>query len=968
MADNNKTAGGSPGDKGPSDIRPISITDEMKRSYLDYAMSVIVSRALPDIRDGLKPVHRRILYAMHRLGLEWNKKHMKSSKVVGDTMGDFHPHGNAPIYEALVRMAQDFSMRVPLVDGQGNFGSVDGDPPAAERYTESRLTKIAQFLLDDLDKNTVEFRSNYDDRLQEPTVLPAKFPNLLVNGSGGIAVGMATNIPPHNLGEVIDACIAHLDNPEISIDELIQIIPGPDFPTGGTILGRVGIAAAYHKGRGSIVMRAKVDTEEIRKDREALIVTAIPYQVNKRTLIEKIAELVRDKRVEGISDIWDESNREGMRIVIELKRDAIADVVLNQLWRFSELQSTFGANMLAINGGRPEQLNLRDIITTFTAFREEVVSRRTKHLLGKARDRAHVLVGLAVAVANIDDMIRLIRAAPSPAAAREQMMERDWPAKDIGPLVELIGDPRHSLQAGGTMRLSDEQARAILDLRLQRLTALGRDEIGDELKKLGEEIKDYLAILASRARIVDIIKKELTDIKAEFATPRLTDIVDMEGEVEDEDLIQREDVVVTVSHRGYIKRVPLSTYRSQRRGGKGRSGMQTRDEDVVTQIFIASTHTPVLFFSSRGMVYRMKVWRLPAATPQSVGKALVNLLPLAEGETITSILPLPEDEKTWGTLELMFATKAGNVRRNSLADFENINRNGKIAMKLDEGDRIVRVAVCSPEDDVLLTTAEGQCIRFQIKEEVRLFKGRASDGVRGIRLADGDEVISMAILRHVDASAGERAVYIRQALAMRRAQGPEAMEGAPEAEVEAEAEGAEADVNLSPARYAELAAREQFVLTVSERGFGKRSSSYGYRTSGRGGKGITAMIVNERNGRLVASFPVEETDQIMLVTDARQADPLPHRRRPHRRPQRAGRAHLQDRRGREGGFRRAHTRGWQRRSQWRRRGEQTVTTTAERRSASGLMPEAPAPRRATSPSSSGRRRTRSPACPAAYGR
>ena len=706
MADNTKTAGGSPGDKGPSDIRPISITDEMKRSYLDYAMSVIVSRALPDIRDGLKPVHRRILYAMHRLGLEWNKKHMKSSKVVGDTMGDFHPHGNAPIYEALVRMAQDFSMRVPLVDGQGNFGSVDGDPPAAERYTESRLTKIAQFLLDDLDKNTVEFRSNYDDRLQEPTVLPAKFPNLLVNGSGGIAVGMATNIPPHNLGEVIDACIAHLDNPEISIDELIQIIPGPDFPTGGTILGRVGIAAAYHKGRGSIVMRAKVDTEEIRKDREALIVTAIPYQVNKRTLIEKIAELVRDKRVEGISDIWDEFNREGMRIVIELKRDAIADVVLNQLWRFSELQSTFGANMLAINGGRPEQLNLRDIITTFTAFREEVVSRRTKHLLGKARDRAHVLVGLAVAVANIDDMIRLIRAAPSPAAAREQMMERDWPAKDIGPLVELIGDPRHSLQAGGTMRLSDEQARAILDLRLQRLTALGRDEIGDELKKLGEEIKDYLAILASRARIVDIIKKELTDIKAEFATPRLTDIVDMEGEVEDEDLIQREDVVVTVSHRGYIKRVPLSTYRSQRRGGKGRSGMQTRDEDVVTQIFIASTHTPVLFFSSRGMVYRMKVWRLPAATPQSVGKALVNLLPLAEGETITSILPLPEDEKSWGTLELMFATKAGNVRRNSLADFENINRNGKIAMKLDEGDRIVRVAVCRGVPDEAAGAAE----------------------------------------------------------------------------------------------------------------------------------------------------------------------------------------------------------------------------------------------------------------------
>jgi DNA gyrase subunit A len=902
VANKDKTAG-APGDKGPggpTDIRPISIVDEMKRSYLDYAMSVIVSRALPDIRDGLKPVHRRILYAMHRLGLDWNKKHMKSSKVVGDTMGDFHPHGNAPIYEALVRMAQDFSMRVPLVDGQGNFGSVDGDPPAAERYTESRLTKIAQFLLDDLDKTTVDFKPNYDDRLQEPCVLPAKFPNLLVNGSGGIAVGMATNIPPHNLGEVIDACVAHLDNPEITIEELNQIVQGPDFPTGAMILGRAGIAAAYHKGRGSIIMRAKVHTEEIRKDREALIVTAIPYQVNKRTLIEKIAEHVRDKKLEGISDIWDESNREGMRIVIELKRDAIADVVLNQLWRHSDLQTSFGANMLAINGGRPEQINLRDFITSFTAFREEVVSRRTKHLLGKARDRAHVLVGLAVAVANIDEMIRLIRAAPSPAEAREQMMARDWPAKDIGPLVDLIADPRHKLTAGSSLRLSDEQVRAILDLRLQRLTALGRDEIGDELKKLGEEIKDYLAILASRARIVDIIKKELSDIKADFGTPRLTEIVEMEGEVEDEDLIQREDVVVTVSHRGYIKRVPLSTYRAQRRGGKGRAGMSTRDEDVVTQIFITSTHTPVLFFSSRGMVYRMKVWRLPAATPQAIGKALVNLLPLAEGETITSILPLPEDEQTWGQLELMFATRAGNVRRNSLADFENINRNGKIAMKLDEGDRIVRVAICRPGEpladeaaaargavaetgdeagdkgdkkrkvtvleNVLLTTAMGRCVRFPV-DDVRLFKGRDSTGVRGIRLDDGDVVISMAILRHVEATPGERAEYMRQALAMRRAQGAEIADspaGAPEVEAEEEAES----VDLSPERYAELGAREQFVLTVSERGFGKRSSSYDYRITNRGGKGITAMIVNERNGPLVASFAVEETDQIMLVTDA----------------------------------------------------------------------------------------------------
>jgi DNA gyrase subunit A len=901
--DDTPARGGAAG--GGSDIRPVSITEEMKRSYLDYAMSVIVSRALPDVRDGLKPVHRRILFGMHELGLDHNKKYVKSARVVGEVMGKYHPHGNMPIYDALVRMAQDFSMRLMLVDGQGNFGSVDGDPPAAERYTECRLTKVAGSLLDDLDKSTVDFRDNYDGSLSEPSVLPAKFPNLLVNGSGGIAVGMATNIPPHNLGEVIDACIAHLDNPEITLEELCQIVPGPDFPTGAMILGRAGIMSAYHKGRGSIVLRSKVHTEEIRKDREALIVTAIPYQVNKKVLIEKIAEQVREKRLEGIANIWDESSREGMRIVIELRRDAIADVVLNQLWRHSDLQSNFSANMLAISGGRPEQLNLRDMIAAFTSFREDVVSRRTKHLLAKSRERAHVLVGLAVAVANIDEMIRLIRSAPSPAEAREQMMARDWPARDIGPLVELIADPRHRIAAAGTIRLSDEQARAILDLRLQRLTALGRDEIGDELKKLGDEIREYLAILSSRARIVGIVKKELADIKAEFATPRLTEIVEMEGEVEDEDLIQREDCVVTVSHRGYIKRVPLSTYRAQRRGGKGRAGMSTRDEDVVTQIFIASTHTPVLFFSSRGMVYRMKVWRLPAATPQSLGKALVNLLPLTEGETITSILPLPEDEKTWGELELMFATKAGNVRRNSLADFENINRNGKIAMKLDEGDRIVRVAICRPgeplseeegdtaaesplenadetgepngerseskpkvrvQDNVLLTTALGRCIRFAV-DDVRFVKSRESTGVRGIKLDEkkGDEVISMTILRHVEATLGEREAYLKQALAMRRAQGSEVMETAPEPDGEAEV--SEGIVELTPERYAELGAKEQFVLTVSERGFGKRSSSYDYRITGRGGKGLVAMIVNDRNGRLVASFPVEDSDQIMLVTD-----------------------------------------------------------------------------------------------------
>ena len=856
-----------PGGKEPGDIRPVLISDEMKRSYLEYAMSVIVSRALPDVRDGLKPVHRRILYAMSELGLESNKRHVKSARVVGEVMGKYHPHGNMAIYDALVRMAQEFSLRLPLIDGQGNFGSLDGDPAAAERYTECRLAKVAMAMLDDLEKDTVDFRENYDGTLEEPSVLPAKIPNLLVNGAGGIAVGMATNIPPHNLGEVIDACLTHLDNPEVSIDELCQIIPGPDFPTGALILGRTGILSAYHKSRGSIVMRAKVEVETIRKDREALIVSAIPYQVNKRTLIEKIADLVRDKRIEGISDIWDESNREGMRIVIELKRDAVADVVLNQLWRYSDLQTTFGANMLAINGGRPEALNIKDMVEAFTTFREEVVSRRTKHLLSKARERAHVLVGLAIAVANIDEVIKLIRQAPSPADAREQLMERNWPALDIAPLVELIDDPRHKVSDQGTYRLSEEQAKAILELRLARLTALGRDEIGGELKKIGEEIKEYLAILGSRLRIVDIVKKELNDLKAEFATPRRTEIVDIEGEVEDEDLIQRENCVVTVSLKGYIKRVPLATYRAQRRGGKGRSGVTTREEDVVTQIFIASTHTPVLFFSSRGMCYRMKVWRLPAATPQAIGKALVNLLPLGQGEVITSILPLPEDSETWKALQLVFATLSGNVRRNALSDFENINRNGKIAMKLGEGDSIVAVDICTPEDDVLLTTARGQCIRFLLKDTVRLFKGRESDGVRGIKLDKGDKIISMAILTHVDAEAPERAAYLKQATMLRRAQGEEV--GDVGADVAAE-EGGGGTAELTPERFAELGAKEQFVLTVSEKGYGKRSSSYEYRTSGRGGKGIVAMVVNERNGPLVASFPVAESDQIMLVTDGGQ--------------------------------------------------------------------------------------------------
>lgn len=863
MSDNEQTNG----DDGSSpDIRPILITDEMRRSYLDYAMSVIVSRALPDVRDGLKPVHRRILYSMHENGYDWNKAYRKSARVVGDVMGKYHPHGDSAIYDALVRMAQDFSLRLPLIDGQGNFGSVDGDRPAAMRYTECRLEKVAHSLLDDLDKQTVEFQENYDASESEPTVLPAKFPNLLVNGAGGIAVGMATNIPPHNLGEVIDGCIAYLDDPEVGVKQLMDYIPGPDFPTGGMILGRMGIRSAYHKGKGSVVMRGKVATEEIRKDRFALVITEIPYQVNKASMIEKIAELVREKRIEGISDIRDESDRQGMRVVVELKRDAVPDVVLNQLYRFSPLQTSFGCNLVALNGGKPELLHLLDFIKAFTEFRQDVVSRRTKYLLNKARDRAHVLVGLAIAVANIDEVIHLIRHAPNPQTAREQLMERDWPAKDIAPLVELIADPRHTVTDKGIYKLSEQQARAILDLRLQRLTALGRDEISDELHKLGEVIRDYLDILGSRARIIDIVKGELTEIKDEFGTDRKTEILDVEGEVDDEDLIAREDMVVTVSHKGYIKRVPLSTYRAQRRGGKGRSGMATRDEDFVTKIFVSNTHTPILFFSSRGMVYKMKVWRLPVGAPQARGKALINLLPLQQDERITTIMPLPEDESSWEQLHVMFATQSGNVRRNDLSDFVDIRQNGKIAMKLDEGDHIVGVDICTEKHDVLLTSARGQAIRFPVTD-VRVFAGRSSTGVRGIRLADDDRLISMAILHHIEASPEEKRAYLKRAAAMRRAATGET--GEPEV-IELDEEGGTDEVDLSIERYAELGAGEQFVLTLSKNGYGKRSSAYEYRVSGRGGKGIIAMVVNDRNGDLAGTFPVEEGDQIMLVTDGGQ--------------------------------------------------------------------------------------------------
>ncbi len=859
------------GGKFPSDIEPISIMEEMQRSYLDYAMSVIVSRALPDVRDGLKPVHRRILYGMNELGLDWNKKYVKSARVTGDVMGKYHPHGDSAIYDALARMAQPWSLRMPLIDGQGNFGSVDGDPPAAQRYTECRLEKVSHALLDDLDKETVDFRDNYDGTMSEPVVVPAKFPNLLVNGAGGIAVGMATNIPPHNLVEVLDGCTALIDNPAIELPELMQIIPGPDFPTGAMILGRSGIKSAYETGRGSVVMRGVARVEPMRGDREQIIITEIPYQVNKATMIEKMAELVREKRIEGISDLRDESDRDGYRVVIELKRDANADVILNQLYRYTPLQTSFGCNMVALNGGKPEQLTLLDMLRAFVAFREDVVSRRTKYLLRKARERAHVLVGLAIAVANIDEVIALIRKAPDPATAREQLMTRRWPAHDVEALIRLIDDPRHRINDDLTYNLSEEQARAILELRLARLTALGRDEIDEELNKIGAEIADYLDILSSRVRIQTIVKDEFTAIRDEFGTPRRTQIVDGGPDMDDEDLIAREDMVVTVSHAGYIKRVPLTTYRAQRRGGKGRSGMAMKDEDFATRLFVANTHTPVLFFSSRGIVYKEKVWRLPIGTPTSRGKAMINMFPLEPGERITSIMPLPEDETSWENLDVMFSTTRGTVRRNKLSDFIQVNRNGKIAMKLEEeGDEILGVETCTEHDDVLLTTALGQAIRFPV-DEVRVFAGRNSIGVRGLTLADGDRLISMTILAHVDAEPWERAAYLKRSAVERRASGVE------EDDIALVGEEVAEEGELQDERYQELKAREQFVLTVSEKGYGKRSSSYDFRTSGRGGKGIRATDTSKTTeiGELVAAFPVEDTDQLMLVSDGGQLIRVP---------------------------------------------------------------------------------------------
>ena len=859
-----------PDDGRRGGIAPIAIEDELKKSNLDYAMSVIVSRALPDVRDGLKPVHRRILFSMSEQGHTPDRSYVKSARVVGDVMGKYHPHGDLAIYDTLVRLAQPFSMSQLLIDGQGNFGSVDNDPPAAMRYTECRLTKAAMSILADLDKDTVDFKDNYDGSEHEPTVLPSRIPNLLVNGGGGIAVGMATNIPPHNLGEIVDACLAYVDNPEIGLDALLDIVPGPDFPTGGEIIGRTGARNALMTGRGSVIMRGKAAIEEVRKDREAIIITAIPYQVNKAGLVERIAELVREKRVEGIADLRDESDRQGMRVVVELKRDASADVVLNQLYRFTPLQSSFGVNMLALNRGRPQQMGLREMIVAFIEFREEVVVRREKFELSKARDRGHVLVGLAIAVANIDEFIHIIRSSKDPAEARERIVAKDWPSGDMMPLVDLIADPRTILLEGGRIRLTEEQARAILALTLSRLTGLGRDEIFGEAETLASAIQGHLSLLSSRDNIMAVVRQELVEVRAAFAVPRRTEIVDGDADVEDEDLIAREDMVITVTHGGYVKRTPLVTYRTQHRGGKGRSGMSTKEEDAVTRVFSANTHTPMLFFSSGGKVYQLKVWRLPVGTPTSRGKAFVNLLPIEPGESITSILPLPEDEATWDQYDVMFSTRSGGVRRNKLSDFIGIKRNGKIAMKLDEGDQIIGVGVCNAQaNDILLTTALGRCIRFAT-EEVRVFAGRESTGVRGIRLAEGDSVISMAVLRSVTATPAERAAYVKHANAMRRA-----ISGEGEDVEDATAPDDDEDVGdeaLSTDRIAALGAAEEFILTVSTEGFGKRSSAYEFRRTGRGGQGLLAQDLTKKGkgGRLAASFPVEEFDEILLVTDQGQ--------------------------------------------------------------------------------------------------
>jgi len=841
-------------DMEPPKVPTVTIEDEMKQSYLDYAMSVIVSRALPDVRDGLKPVHRRIFYAMREGGYTSDKPYRKSARIVGDVMGKYHPHGDQAIYDALVRMAQDFSMRLPLIDGQGNFGSMDGDPPAAMRYTESRLDKAAEALLEDIDKDTVNFHPNYDESVTEPEVLPARIPNLLVNGAGGIAVGMATNIPPHNLGEVVDGCLAYIDNPDISTDELIDIIPGPDFPTGGQILGKMGIRSAYHTGNGSVMMRAKAEIEE-KGGRESIVVTEVPYQVNKGRLLERLGEVAREKIVEDISEIRDESDRDGVRVVIDLKKSANADVVLNQLYKHTALQTSFGCNIVALDYGRPRMMLLKDIIAAFIKFREEVITRRTIYELGKARDRAHVLAGLAVAVANIDEIIALIRNAKDPAEAREGLMAKPWPAGDVAPLIELIDDPEHAVDENGNYQMSEVQAKAILDLRLHRLTGLERDKIGDELKTITDAIAEYLAILASRDKLLEVMREELNEVKEKFGTPRRTELVDSEFEMDIEELIQREDMVVTITHGGYVKRVPLETYRAQRRGGKGRSGTALKDEDFVSDMFVASTHTPIVFFTSRGIAHKLKVWQLPLASPQSRGKALVNLLPLEQGEHVSVYLRVPENEEIWDKLDIMFATSHGSVRRNKLKDFQNIRSNGLIAMKLDEGEELVSVKICAPDEDILLASKKGKAIRFQV-EDIRVFSGRTSTGVRGIKLGKDDKLISMSVLKHVETTAEERKAYLKAASAMR---------GADEEGMELEEGG---DIQLSEDRFKELQSKEQFLLSVTNAGFGKRTSAYEYRVSGRGGQGVTNMGLTKKNGgQIVASFPVTDEHQIMLITD-----------------------------------------------------------------------------------------------------
>ncbi|PHO04232.1 DNA gyrase subunit A [Rhodobacteraceae bacterium 4F10] len=845
---------------GPS----VTIEDEMRTSYLDYAMSVIVSRAIPDLRDGLKPVHRRILYAMHETNNSHDKPYRKSARPVGDVMGKYHPHGDSAIYDALVRMAQDFSMSLPLLDGQGNFGSMDGDNPAAMRYTEVRMDKPAAFVLADIEKETVDFQDNYDGKDREPTVLPARFPNMLVNGAGGIAVGMATNIPPHNLGEVCDATLALIEDPDLTSEQLIEYVPGPDFPTGGIMLGRSGARKAYLEGRGSVIIRAKTRVEEIRKDRFAIIIDEIPYQVNKASMIEKIAEQVREKKIEGVSHVQDESDRNGVRVVVELKRDATAEVVLNQLFRFTPMQTYFGCNMLALNGGRPEQLTLRRFLTSFVDFREEVVARRTAYDLRKARERSHILCGLAVAVSNVDEIVATIRASADAAEAREKLMTRRWPAGDIAPYIQLIDDPTHKMNEDGTYNLSETQARAILELRLQRLTQIGVKEVTDELEQLAGKIKEYLEILGSRERIMGLISDELREVRDQFAVPRRTEIVDWSGDMDDEDLIEREDMVVTVTSGGYIKRTPLVDFRAQKRGGKGISGMQTKEEDVVTTLFVANTHTQLLFFTTEGMVYKLKTWRLPQGGRTAKGKAIVNILPIPTGVSIAAIMPVDVPEDQWQDLQIVFATSAGTVRRNRLSDFTNVKSNGKIAMKFEDDHsetELINARICSEDDDVMLVTSSGRAIRFPTTE-VRVFNSRASVGVRGIKLSGEDRVVSMSVIRHFKAESDERAAYLK----MRRAVAGVTDGGEEEETIEG---------SISQERYAEMSAAENLILTITSGGAGKLSSSHDYPVRGRGGQGVAAMDKAMRGGALVASFPVEMGDQIMLATSKGQSIRVP---------------------------------------------------------------------------------------------